>query len=152
MYTGNNVQNITKINQGDVFRKTLQTVVGTVTVPATVAEGEALMMGTLLRSDDGGKTWTTKPLTFDTSADADEIVYFEGHIYKCTANGNTELPNTETNWEDLGEWNPNGILYNDITESKKTAVAVTTNAKEKYLTDFDEFLRPQLFNNKLIIE
>lgn len=152
-FKGANITDITKINQEDVFRKTSQTIVGMVTVPAAIVEaGEALKVGTLLHTSDGGKTWTTKPATFDTSADTDDIVYYEGHLYKCTADDNTELPSTTTNWEDLGAWNPNGILYNDITESKKTTVVLTSNAKEKYLTGFDEFLRTQLFNNKLIIE
>ncbi|WP_320034801.1 hypothetical protein [Halarcobacter sp.] len=150
-YTGANVANITKIRQSDVFIGNTITVVGTVTVP-TLADGEALKLGTLLRSLDGGLTWDVKPATFDTSADTDDIVYYEGKTYKSTADGNANLPSTLADWENLGDWDANGILYNDITTTSKTTVVVTASAKGKYLQGFDEFLRPIMFKNKLFVK
>lgn len=151
--TGANVNNITKIRQSDVFLGESTKVVGTVNVPANLQEGDALKIGTLLHSSDGGDTWNTRPALFDGTAEQDEVVYFEGHTYKSTAaDANTNLPSTGTDWDDLGEWNANGVLYNDITSTTRTTVVVTSSLKEKYLTDYDANLKATLFNNKLFVK
>ncbi len=147
--TGANVTNITKFRQSDVFIGENSKVVGTVNVPTSLVEGDVLKIGTLLQSSDGGVTWDVKPTDFDTSANTDQEVYFKGKVYKSTADGNTNSPDTLTDWEDLGKWNANGVLYNDITSTQKTTVVVTGSVKQKYLTGFDEFLRATLFDNKL---
>lgn len=153
MFTGQNVQNITKIKQSDVFIKVHQTVIGTVAVPANLPAGDALKMGTLLRTNDGGLTWeslTTEPYAAGTYQ-ADEEVYHNGHIYKSLTADNVTTPNTNS-WADLGAWNPNGILYTDITETKKTTIVVTGDQKGKYLHGLDEYLKAQLFTNKLLVK
>jgi len=76
-------------------------------------------------------------------------VYFEGHIYKSLVADNETAPN-EGDWNDLGAWDANGVLYNDLTESKKTTVVVTGSVKENYLHGSDEFLVATLFKNKII--
>ena len=154
MFTGANVANVTKIKQSDVLLKIIGTVVGMVIVPATLAEGEAVPLATLLSSTDGGITWNTQttPAFDDTAIYAvDNEVYFKGHTWKSTAADNTTVPDVG-DWDDLGIWDANGILFNDITQSKKTTVVVTGDIKQKYLHGFDEFLRAQLFKNKLLVK
>lgn len=146
--TGANVANITKIKQSDVFLANTVKVVGTVDV-GILEEGNALKIGTLLHSSDGGLTWNIKPADFNTSANVNQEVYFNGKVYKSTADDNTNIPDTLTEWEDLGKWNANGVLYNDITSTQKTTVVVLGSVRQKYLIGFDEFLRATLFNNKL---
>lgn len=149
-FTGSSIQNITKIKQSDVFSNIQQTVVGMVNVPV-LADGEALALATLLTSNDGGLTWdslTTPAYVAGTYA-VDDEVYYEGHIYKNTVLDNTALP-TDPSWTDLGAWDANGVLYNDLTESKKTTVVVTGEIKQKYLIGNDSFLQVALFKNKII--
>jgi len=145
-FIGSSVLDITKIMQSDVFKKVHQSIVGTV----NVLENETLKIGTLLHSADGGKTWDALRIApFEVKEySLDEEVYFEGHIFKSTADNN----NTPTtgDWEDLGEWNPNGILYNNISSTTKTTVAITADLISKQLHGLDEFLAIQLFNNKLL--
>lgn len=152
IFTGANVENITKVKQSDVFTKVDQTVVGMVTVPQAMIDADGAMpLATLLTSTDGGLTWsalTTPAFEVDSYA-VDDEVYYEGHIWKSTAPTNTTTPGNG-DWTDLGEWNANGVLYNDLTESKKTTVLVTGTVKEKYLVGNDSFLRVTLFNNKII--
>lgn len=152
MFTGQNVQNITKVKRGDIFIDVAQTVVGTVTVPQTIVDAEdALPLGTLLTSTDGGQTWNplTTPLFEVGSYKANAEVYYKGHIYKSTKAANDSIPDV-ADWDDLGAWNANGVLYNDLSESKKTTVVVTGSVKENYLKGCDEFLRVTLFTNKII--
>lgn len=146
---GANAVNITKIRQSDVFIGENSKVVGTVNIPTSLAEGEALKIGTLLHTADGGLTWNVKPADFNASANTDQEVYFKGKVFKSTADGNTNSPDSLTEWEDLGKWNANGVLFNDITSTQKTTVVVTGSVKQKYLSGFDEFLRATLFDNKL---
>ena len=153
MITGANVQNITKRRQGEVFRNVHQTVVGTVNVPENLAEGDAVKIGTLLTSTDGGVTWNTRT-TPDYNVDnapfaADVEVYHQGHIYKSTTADNNTVPGAG-DWEDLGEWNANGILYNDITETRKTTVVTTADVVEKHLIGSDDYLKVILFKNKIM--
>lgn len=152
MYTGKNIANITKVKQSDIFLQVTQTVVGTVNIPNT-DNFEVLPMATLLHSDDGGVTWDslTTP-TYEAGAHAlGAEVYHEGHIFKSTTADNSTVPGAG-DWDDLGVWNPNGVLYIDITETRKTTVVITGALKAKYLEGYDEFLRTQLFNNKLLIK
>lgn len=154
MFTGANVANITKVKQSDIFKNVIQTVVGTVAVPV-LAEGEALKMGTLLSSSDGGVSWSSRTTEDYDATNApfalDVEVYFEGHIFKSTAAANETVPGAG-DWEDLGAWDANGILYNDITENKKTTVVVTGDVISKQLTGLDEHLKITLFKNKLIVK
>lgn len=150
---GKNITNITKIRQSDVFLGESTKVVGTVNIPENLKEGDALTIGTLLHTSDGGDSWHTRPPLFEGTAIQDEEVYYQGHIYKSTAaEENTNLPTTGTDWEDLGEWDVNGVLYNDITSTTKTTVIVTGSLKEKYLTDYDANLKSKMFKNKLFVK
>lgn len=152
-FTGANVQNVTKRRQGEVFTNVVQTVVGTVTVPANLSAGDALKMATLLTSIDGGVTWKSLETAAFSADDApypaDAEVYFKGHIYKSDVANNANEPDV-ADWTDLGEWNANGVLYSDITEDKKTTVMVTGNAVAKYLIGLDDYLKVILFKNKII--
>lgn len=148
-FTGANVNKITMLRQSDIFIGETTKVVGTVNVPASLADGDVLKIGTLLHSADGGLTWNVKPVDFAGSADTNEEVYFNGKVYKSTTDGNNNSPDSLTDWDDLGKWDANGVLYNNITSTQKTTVVVTGSVKQKYLTGFDEFLRATLFNNKL---
>jgi hypothetical protein len=152
MFKGTNVEKITKVKQSDIFLQVDQTVVGTVNVP-TADDFEVLPMGTLLHSDDGGITWDslTTPIYVAGVHALDTEVYHEGHIYKSTAADNETVPGAG-DWDDLGVWDANGVLYIDITETRKTTVVVTGALKAKYLGGYDEFLRKQLFQNKLLIK
>ncbi|WP_294962581.1 hypothetical protein [Sulfurimonas sp.] len=151
-FTGANVRDITKIKNSDVFIKVDLTVVGMVSVPQSIIDnGDALPLGTLLSSRDGGLTWTslTAPIYETGVYVADKEVYHEGHIFKSTVADNSTVPGVG-DWDDLGVWDSNGVLYNDLTESKKTTIVVTGSVKEKYLHGSDEFLRTTLFKNKII--
>ena len=153
-FTGANVANVTIIKPSDIFLKVVQTFVGTVNVPQSIIDaGGALKAGTLLRSDDAGAIWDslTTPAWQAGSYDTDVEVYHNGHIWTSDADANIEEPGV-ANWTDNGEWNPNGILYTDAVETKKTSVVLTGEAKEKYLTGIDAYLKIQLFNNKLIVK
>lgn len=154
MFKGANVADITKIRQSDVFRKVEQTVVGMVTVPASIIEAEGAMpMATLLMTTDGGLNWNalTTPAYEVGTHNLDDEVYHEGHIFVSTAADNDTIPGAG-DWSDLGAWNANGVLYNDLTESKKTTVVVTGDVVKKHLTGFDEYLRLALFKNKIIVK
>lgn len=154
-FIGANVADITKIKQSDVFLDGVsQKIVGLVNVPQSVIDAdEVLPLGTLLRTEDGGATFS--PLTVAAyeagSFSVNDEVYFEGHIYKSTADTNTTPPTTG-DWDDLGTWDANGILYNDLSESKKTTVVVTGGVKEKYLKGCDAFLKVSLFKNKILVK
>jgi hypothetical protein len=152
-FTGKSIADITKLKQSDVFNKVDQTVVGLVSVPAGLIAGDAVPMGTLLLTSDGGKTWSTRT-TPDYAAGSyalDDEVYYEGHIFKSTAAANVTVPGVG-DWTDLGAWNANGILFNDLTESKNTTVVVTGTVAKKTLSGYDEFLHVVLFNNKIIVK
>lgn len=153
VFTGANVQNVTKRRQGEVFTNVMQTVVGTVAVPVTITEGDALKMGTLLTSTDGGMTWksleTAAFSTDDAPYAANIKVYFKGHIYESDVADNTNEPDV-ADWTDLGEWNANGVLYSDITEDKKTTVMITGDVVGKHLIGLDDYLKVILFKNKII--
>lgn len=149
---GANITDITKISQGDVFLGENTKVVGTVNVPANLPDGDLVKIGTLLHSKDGGDTWNTRPALFDGNTDTNEVVYYEGHTYKSTTDGNTNLPTTGTDWDDLGAWDSNGVLYNNISETIRTTVVVTSSLKEKNLTDYDNHLKSTLFKNKLFVK
>lgn len=151
-FTGVSIQNVTKVKQSDVFINVQQTVVAMVTVPQTMIDVDGAMpLATLLTSTDGGVTWN--PLTttsyvagsYDTAAE----VYFEGAIYSSDVDGNLNDP-SGADWTKVRDWNANGVLYNDLTESKKTTVVVTGIVKAKYLGGNDSFLQATLFNNKII--
>lgn len=150
--TGSNIVNISLLKQSDVFTKTIQTISGVVNVPESLSEGDALKIGTLLKSDDAGATWNTllAPAYAAGSFDTDEEVYFQGHIFKCDTDANTNSPDG-ANWTDLGAWNPNGILANHITATQKTTVVITGSAKGKHLVNLDDYLKVQLFTNKLLV-
>lgn len=152
-FIGANVQNVTKRRQGEVFTNVVQTVIGTVSVPSNLAIGDAVKMGTLLSSIDGGATWNTLETAVfsvdDAPYAADAEVYFEGHIYKSDVADNSNEPDV-ADWTDLGEWNVNGVLYNDITEDKKTTVVVTGDVVGKHLIGLDDYLKVILFRNKII--
>jgi len=152
--TGANVQNITKHRQGEVFRNVHQTVVGTVHVPATLAEGEAVKLGTLLTTADGGVNWYTLETAAYDVADApfavDAEVYYQGHTYKSLVASNSAALTDTNSWENLGEWNANGVLYNDITADTKTTVATTCDVLAKHATGLDDYLKVILFKNKIM--
>lgn len=152
MFTGKSIANVTKRTQSDIFIQVTQTVVGLVRVP-NIDNFEVLPMGTLLNTQDGGLTWDSLTVpTYEAGSYAlDAEVYLEGHIYKSTVADNVTSP-VGGDWEDLGVWDANGALYSDITESGKTTVVVTGALKEKCLGGYDEFLRTQLFKNKLILK
>lgn len=154
MFRGQNVENITKVRRSDVFTDVQQTVVGMVNIPQSILDADdALPLATVLSSNDGGATWS--PLTtpaYETKAyPADEEVYYKGHIFKSKVADNNTIPD-EGDWDDLGEWNANGVLYNDLTESKKTTVVVTAVVKEKYLCEYDASMKAVLFKNKIIVK
>lgn len=153
MYTGKNVINITKVKQSDIFSKVDQTVVGTVNFPASFEEGDVLKLGTFLSTSDGGLTWNSleTPVYETGSYSTDDEVYHEGHIYKSTADTNATVPGVG-NWDDLGVWNVNGVLYNDLQAAEVTTVVVTGVINSKNLPGYDEFLRNVLFNNKLLVK
>ena len=152
MFKGQNVANITKVKRADVFIDVFQTVVGKVNIPQSVLDVDgALSLATVLSSTDGGITWNplTTPAYESKAYSADEEVYYKGHIFKSKVVDNNTIPD-EGDWDDLGEWNANGVLYNDLTESKKTTVVVTATVKEKYLCDYDVHMKATLFKNKII--
>jgi hypothetical protein len=146
-FTGASVQDISKVLSSDVFINVQHTVIGTVSVPY-----DALPLGTLLTTTDGGATWSTlKTPTYisgNTYQDGD-IVYFEGNIFTNNTADNTDAP-TESTWTKKGAWDANGVLYNNLTETKKASVVVTGTVKEKHLSGSDEFLKLTLFKNKII--
>jgi hypothetical protein len=152
-FIGANVQNVTKRRQGEVFTSVVQTVIGTVMVPANLSTGDALKMATLLTSTDGGVTWNSLETAAFSAGDApyaaDEEVYFQGHIYKSDVADNANERDV-ADGTDLGEWNANGILYNDIVEDKKTTVVVTGDVMAKHLIGLDDYLKVILFRNKII--
>lgn len=150
-YEGANANKITLVKASDVFLKVTQKVVGTVTVPV-LTDGEALKLGTLLRSDDGGETWKPRPELYEAGSFANgDTVYFEGHTFTSTADGNTNATDG-ADWTDNGKWNPNGVLYTDLFETGKAAVVVTGDMKGKHLGDYDSYLKTQLFDNKLLVK
>jgi len=151
-FTGSNIADITKIKRSDVFTDVQQTVVGTVNIPQSIIDsGDALPLATLLTSTDGGLTWNplTTPVYIAGTYQIGDIVYHEGNIFTNDTADNTALP-TDPSWTNDGAWDANGVLYNDLTESKKTTVVVTGIVKEKYLGGSDEFLKATLFKNKII--
>ncbi|MCX6076424.1 MAG: hypothetical protein NTW78_05985 [Campylobacterales bacterium] len=154
MFTGKSVSNITKRTQAEIFSDVEQTVVGTVSIPANLAVGEALRMGTLLTSSDGGKTWKSLETQAYDVADApfaaDAEVYYQGSTFKSLGASNSAALTDTDSWENLGEWNANGVLYNDIFESKKTTVVVTGDVISKHIIGLDDFLNVILFKNKII--
>lgn len=152
--TGSSVQNITKVTQSDVFTEVQQTVVGDVTVPeAMITADGAMPLGTLLTSTDGGLTWNSLTTPAYDAADAPYAdaaqVYFEGHIFTSTVANNNTVPNAG-DWTDEGAWDANGVLFNDLTESRKTTIVVTGTAKQKHLVGHDSFIQATLFKNKII--
>ncbi|NOQ31511.1 MAG: hypothetical protein GQ570_10340 [Helicobacteraceae bacterium] len=155
MLTGASIANVTKVKQSDIFSDQKQTVVGVVAISAAlISAEEPLKMGTLLRSTDGGKNWealTTASHDVASTYAVDDEVYFEGGLYKSTVVDNTTVPDVG-DWDYLGIWASNGVLYNDLLESKKTTVVVSGSVKQKYLHGYDEFLRVPLFDNKILVK
>jgi len=151
-FTGQNITDITKVKRSDAFTDVQQTVVGTVNVPQSIIDaGDALPLATLLTSTDGGLNWNplTAPAYVAGTYQIGDVVYYEGSIFTNDTADNTALP-TDPSWTNDGAWDANGVLYNDLTETKKTTVVVTGIVKEKYLGGSDEFLKATLFKNKII--
>lgn len=149
-YTGASVTNISMVKASNVFVNDVVSIVGTVNVPASITAGNALQIGTILRTLDGGENWETLTTpTYVAGVHADDAeVYLDGHIYKSNVPNNETAPQSG-DWEDLGEWGANGILKEPLTETKKASVLVLGSAKSKYLKNLDSHLKAQLFNNKL---
>jgi len=152
MLTGSSVQNITKINQSDVFIEIIQAVEKMVNVPVDLAVDGVVPVGTLLSTDDGGKTFNTltTPAHVAGTYALDDEVYYAGHIFTSGVADNTSIPLADSNWVDNGKWNANGILWEDLTESKQARVLTTGTVNKKYLSGYDEYLEVTLFDNKIL--
>ncbi len=72
-----------------------------------------------------------------------------GTILSSTDGGLTWNPFDSAS-DELATWDANGVLYNDLSESKKTTVVVTGIVKAKYLVGSDSLIQASLFKNKII--
>jgi len=130
----------------EVFKKKEHVVSGNVTVSN---DQDGYVLGTVFNTEDGGKTWVSRPPLFDTSADDGDIVYFNGRTYQSTTNENTNAPNTLTDWDDLGAWDANGILTQNAKETGRYAFLTTGEVRERHLKDYDSAMAQSLFKNKI---
>jgi hypothetical protein len=139
----------------EVIIKKDQVVSGTVAVtPATTGES-GLVFGTILTSTDGGDTWTTqeKPLWVAGTYAADDEVFHEGHSWKSLEDANTDEPKADNpKWQDLGAFDANGVLVENITQTSKVAVLITGTVREKHLVNYDNSMKKSLFKNKIILK
>jgi len=140
----------------EVIIKKDQVVSGTVSVPVA-AEGvvAGLVFGTVLTSTDGGVNWTSqeKPLWIAGAFNADAEVFHNGHTWKSLEDANSNEPITDDpKWQDLGAFDANGVLGENITETSKVSVVITGTVREKHLVNYDDSMRTSLFRNKIILK
>ena len=136
----------------EVIIKKDQVVSGTVVVPDGV---EGLVFGTPLTSIDGGLNWTSQERDVWVAGESstDDEVFHDGHSYKSLEDANSNEPVIDDpKWQHLGEFDANGILGENITETSKVSVVVTGSAREKHLVKYDGSMRPSLFKNKIILK
>lgn len=136
----------------EVIIKKDQVVSGTVSVPVG---SEGLVFGTPLTSTDGGVNWTSqeRPLWVAGEHLTDDEVFHNGHAWKSLEDANENEPITDDpKWQDLGEFDANGMLGENITETSKVSVVITGTAREKYLSNYDASMRTSLFRNKIILK
>lgn len=134
----------------------VQVVSGTVAVsPAVEGKEAGLVFGTILTSTDGGDTWTPqeRPLWVAGTYVADKEVFHKGHSWKSLEDANTDEPTADNpKWQDLGEFDANGILVENITETSKVAVLITGTVREKHLVNYDNSMKKSFFKNKIILK
>ncbi len=136
----------------EVIIKKDKTVSGTVHLPTGNTTGLAL--GTVLTTVDGGVNWNAqeRDIWAAGSFELDAEVFHEGHAWKSLEAANTvEAGTDEAKWQDLGEFDANGILIENINAESKASVLATGDAREKYLDAYDVSMKHSLFKNKLIL-
>ncbi len=136
----------------EVIIKKEQVVSGTVTVP--VGNTDGLVFGTALTTANGGETWNsqTRNIYVAGTFAVDDEVFHNNHSWKSLEADNLVEPGTdETKWQDLGAFDANGILGENITGTSKVSVLVTGAVRAKYLSGFDASMKHSLFTNKIIL-
>jgi len=139
------------LRESDVIISKIQSVNGTVTVPADTV----LEIGTLLTTTDGGVTWTIRQEAdwVAGSYAANDVFYHLGHIWKSLVSTNTAEPGTDSaKWEDRGFWGANGVLVEGLDLTANANVLTSGYVVENNLTGFEEALRHQLFDCKIILK
>lgn len=131
----------------EVILKRTQAVTGLVTVE------DALVLGTILTTKDGGATWSalTIPEYTPIVYGADDKIFFDGAIWISLEDNNNSKPNEGIQWEKVEEFDANGVLLENLTQTTKAAVLVTGEVREKYLQKFDVSMKLSLFKNKIIL-
>lgn len=131
----------------EVILKRTQAVTGLVTVEDT------LVLGTILTTKDGGATWSalTIPEYAPNIYGVDDKIFFDGAIWISLEDNNNSKPNEGIQWEKIEEFDANGVLLENLTQTTKAAVLVTGEVREKYLQKFDISMKLSLFKNKIIL-
>lgn len=132
----------------EVILKRTQTVTGLVQVEDT------LVLGTILTTKDGGASWSalTTPEYTQNVYGVDDKIFFDGVIWISLEDNNISKPSKDNiQWEKVEEFDANGVLLENLTQTTNAAVLVTGEVREKYLQKFDVSMKISLFKNKIIL-
>lgn len=139
----------------EVIVKKERVIHATVNVPVLVIEGAEYFIGKVLRTTDGGVTFDamTVPHWVAGAHAIDVVVYHNGHIYTSLAALNIAEPGTDPlKWKDMGVWDANGILMENIDVTGMASILITGVVVENKLREYHPTMRHTLFKNKITMQ
>lgn len=139
----------------EVIVKKERVIYATVNVPVPVIEGDEYFIGKVLTTSDGGQTFDalSDPVWVAGSYSDVNAVFHNGHIFESLADLNVTEPGTDPlKWQDMGVWDANGILMENIDATTMCAVLITGVAVENKLRGYDSAMHHTLFKNKITMQ
>lgn len=139
----------------EVIVKKERVIYATVNVPVPVIEGDEYFIGKVLTTLDGGQTFNalTDPVWVAGSYSDADTVFHNGHIFESLADLNVIEPGTDPlKWQDMGVWDANGILMENIDVTGMTSILITGVAVENKLRGYNSAMRHTLFKNKITMQ
>lgn len=139
----------------EVIVKKERVIYATVNVPVPVIEGDEYFIGKVLTTSDGGQTFDALhvPVWVPGSYSDVNSVFHNGHIFESLADLNTAEPGTDPlKWQDMGVWDANGILMENIDVTGMASILITGVAVENKLREYHSTMRHTLFKNKITMQ
>lgn len=139
----------------EVIVKKERVIYATVNVLVPVIEGDEYFIGKVLTTLDGGQTFNalTHPIWVAGSYSDADTVFHNGHIFDSLADLNATEPGTDPlKWQDMGVWDANGILMENIDVTGMASILITGVVVENKLREYHPTMRHTLFKNKITMQ